>query len=143
MLFLLPPLTLLLTEGGGRADSEASDVAPLATEMLSLAICATGDALERHEPLYQLARFVDRDGLVGEPSLTAPFVSTVGALDAVSSPCWGCVFPSDWLLLLVVSVGWSLFGLDLFALGGMFNTLASTAFRFLCNIVNRGLFRLC
>jgi hypothetical protein len=57
MLFLVLPLALLLMEArGGREDSEDSEVAPWATDMLSFASCAaTGVALdeERHEP-YQL-----------------------------------------------------------------------------------------
>lgn len=86
--------------------------------MLSFAICATGDALARHEPLYQLDLFVAGVGRGGESSLTVLFVSTVGAFAAVSPPCRCCVSGNDWSFA-VVSRGCSLLAFDFLGLGTM------------------------
>lgn len=89
--------------------------------MLSLAICATGDALDRHEPVYQLDRFAVGDGLADEASFGRPYVSTMGLLvtASVSSPGLCCVVAGDWLLEVLVSVGWLLLGFDFFDLDTM------------------------
>ena len=109
MLFLLPRSDLL-TEEGGRADSDDSEVAPWATETLSRATDATGEALVRHVDAYQLGRPVGGGGL---DVLSCCVVGAV--VDAAVSSCRaGAAGMSlaDACSLSVVG-----FGLDFFRLG--------------------------
>lgn len=83
MLFLLPR-TLLLTDWLGRRDfsSLASLVAPFATEMLSRATCATGEAFDLHDPpVYQLV------GLEADAVFDAVASAGGGLLGALSACC--------------------------------------------------------